>query len=187
MEALAARLTRFFLQNNYIEPEQAAWLQYGLTRRLMGLATFVLLLPVGAFLVGWPGAFLYVFTFRFLRTRTGGYHAATPHGCLLSSLCSMVAALTLARAVSSRLVCAGLLFGAALLIALLAPANNAALHLSEEEIAAIRPRALARLAVVVLAGCALLCGSVMLANCVAVSLLAVAALLVFSNLGLGTQ
>ena len=34
---------------------------------------------------------------------------------------------------------------------------------------------------------ALLCGSVMLANCVAVSLLAVAALLVFSNLGLGTQ
>ena len=32
MEALAARLTRFFLQNNYIEPEQAAWLQYGLTR-----------------------------------------------------------------------------------------------------------------------------------------------------------
>ena len=56
-----------------------------------------------------------------------------------------------------------------------------------EEIAAIRPRALARLALAVLAGCALLCGSIMLANCVAVSLLAVAALLVFSNLGLGTQ
>lgn len=80
-----------------------------------------------------------------------------------------------------------LLFGAALLIALLAPANNAALHLSEEEIAAIRPRALARLALAVLAGCALLCGSIMLANCVAVSLFAIAALLVFSNLGLGTQ
>ena len=153
----------------------------------MGLATFVLLLPVGAFLVGWPGACPLCFHLPFSPHPHRRLPRATPHGCLLSSLCSMVAALTLARAVSSRLVCAVLLFGAALLIALLAPANNAALHLSEEEIAAIRPRALARLAIVVLAGCALLCGSVMLANCVAVSLLAVAALLVFSNLGLGTQ
>ena len=119
---------------------------------------------------------------------TNGENSRTlPLKDLSDSQIQLLMDLTRARAVSSRLVCAGLLFGAALLIARLAPANNAALHLSEEESAAIRPRALARLAIVVLAGCALLCGSVMLANCVAVSLLAVAALLVFSNLGLGTQ
>ena len=30
MEALAARIAAFCLQKNYIEPDQIAWLQYGL-------------------------------------------------------------------------------------------------------------------------------------------------------------
>ena len=49
MEALAARIAAFCLQKHYIEPDQIAWLQYGLMRRLMGMVTFLLLLPVGAF------------------------------------------------------------------------------------------------------------------------------------------
>lgn len=50
MEALAARIAAFCLQKHYIKPDQIAWLQYGLMRRLMGMVTFLLLLPVGAFL-----------------------------------------------------------------------------------------------------------------------------------------
>lgn len=38
MEALAKRLIEFFLQRHYIESDQAEWLQYGLTRRMMGTA-----------------------------------------------------------------------------------------------------------------------------------------------------
>ena len=53
MEALAARIAAFCLQKHYIEPDQIAWLQYGLMRRLMGMVTFLLLLPVGAFFDGW--------------------------------------------------------------------------------------------------------------------------------------
>ena len=49
MEALAAGIAAFCLQKHYIEPNQIAWLQYGLMRRLMGMVTFLLLLPVGAF------------------------------------------------------------------------------------------------------------------------------------------
>ena len=37
MEALAARIAAFCLQKHYIEPDQIAWLQYGLMRRLMGI------------------------------------------------------------------------------------------------------------------------------------------------------
>ena len=44
MEALAARIAAFCLQKHYIEPDQIAWLQYGLMRRLMGMVTFLLLL-----------------------------------------------------------------------------------------------------------------------------------------------
>lgn len=53
MEALAAGIAAFCLQKHYIEPNQIAWLQYGLMRRLMGMVTFLLLLPVGAFFDGW--------------------------------------------------------------------------------------------------------------------------------------
>lgn len=187
MEALSKRLTRFFLQRHYIESGQAEWLQYGLTRRMMGLLTFVLLLPVGAIFVGWLGSFLYVLTFRFLRTRTGGYHARTPHGCLLSSLGTMVLSLTLAKSISSPILSAIILIVPAFYILMFAPANNAALHLTEIEIAAIRPKVVLRIAVVVLPGAALLCFRASLANCIAVSVLAVASMLLFSNCGFGTQ
>ena len=71
MEALAARIAAFCLQKHYIEPDQIAWLQYGLMRRLMGMVTFLLLLPVGAFFDGWRSTFLFLLVFRFIRMRTG--------------------------------------------------------------------------------------------------------------------
>lgn len=187
METLAARVTRFFLQKHYIEPEQAEWFQYGLARRMIAFLTFLLLLPVGAILIGWIGSFLYLYTFRFLRTQTGGYHAKTPHGCLLTSLGTMFAALTLAKIFHSPLLIGAVLFAAALCIFVLAPANNASLHLAANEIAAIRPRVRLRLACVVLISCLLLYICVPLASCMAASLLVVAVMLVLTNLGLGAQ
>lgn len=140
METLAASVTRFFLQKHYIESEQAEWFQYGLTRRMIGGFTFLLLLPVGAILAGWIGSFLYLYTFHFLRTRTGGYHAKTPHGCLLVSLCTMLVALILAKFLTNAFFGVIVLFGSAVCIFVLAPANSAAIHLTTSEIVAIRPR-----------------------------------------------
>lgn len=187
METLAAKVTRFFLQKHYIEPDQAEWFQYGLARRMIGFLTFLLLLPVGAILVGWIGSFLYLYTFRFLRTQTGGYHAKTPHGCLVTSLCTMFAALTLAKILRDPLFTGIVLFTAALCIFVLAPANNASLHLATNEIAAIRPRVRLRLACVVLISCLVLYICAPLASCMAVSLLEVAVMLVLTNLGAGAQ
>lgn len=187
METLAARVTSFFLQKHYIKPEQAEWFQYGLTRRMIGFLTLLLLLPIGAILVGWIGSFLYLYTFRFMRTRTGGYHAKTPHGCLLISLATMFAALTLAKKLHSPFLVGTVLFASALCIFVLAPANNASLHLTSNEIAAIRPRVRLRLACVVLISCLLLYICAPLASCMAVALLAVAVMLVLTNSGVGAQ
>ena len=187
METLAARVTRFFLQKHYIEPEQTEWFQYGLTRRMIGFLTFLLLLPIGAILVGWIGSFLYLYTFRFMRTRTGGYHAKTPHGCLLTSLGTMFAAPTLAKKLHSPFLVGTVLFASALCIFVLAPANNASLHLASNEITAIRPRVRLRLACVVLISCLLLYICAPLASCMAVALLAVAVMLVLTNSGVGAQ
>ena len=130
---------------------------------------------------------VYLYTFRFLRTRTGGYHAKTPHGCLLISLATMFAALGLAKTFHSPLFVGAVLFAAALCIFALAPANNASLHLTANEIAAIQPRVRLRLAGTVLMGGLLLYICAPLASCMAVSLLAVAVMLVLANSGLGAQ
>ena len=137
MEALAARIAAFCLQKHYIEPDQIAWLQYGLMRRLMGMVTFLLLLPVGAFFDGWGSTFLFLLVFRFIRMQTGGYHAKTPAGCLLGSTFTMIVSLEFAKRLHpvSNLIC---LAAASILILRLAPANNAALHLSEDELVAVR-------------------------------------------------
>lgn len=136
MEALAARIAAFCLQKHYIESDQIAWLQYGLTSRLMGVVTFLLLLPVGAFLGGWESTFLFLLIFRFLRTRTGGFHAKTPSACFFCSAFTMIVSLEFAKRLCPiwDMVC---LITGTFLIIKLAPANNAALHLNIEEFAAI--------------------------------------------------
>ena len=87
MEHLAETMTDFFLQHKYITEEQTEWCRYMLVKNMMSIASLVLLLPLGTLIVGWGGVLFYTFVFRFLRERTGGYHAKTPHGCLLSSVC----------------------------------------------------------------------------------------------------
>lgn len=136
MEALAARIAAFCLQKHYIESDQIAWLQYGLTSRLMGVVTFLLLLQVGAFLGGWESTFLFLLIFRFLRTRTGGFHAKTPSACFFCSAFTMIVSLEFAKRLCPiwDMVC---LITGTFLIIKLAPANNAALHLNIEEFAAI--------------------------------------------------
>lgn len=187
METLAVKVTHFFLQKHYIESDQAEWFQYGLVRRMMGSLTFLLLLPIGAILVGWGSSFFYLLAFRFLRTRTGGYHSKTPHGCLLASLSTMLIALSLANFIQTPFIGSVVLFGAALFIVAFAPANNASLHLTADELAAIRPRGWLRLGVVLFVGYLFLQIYMPIGSCVAVSLLAVAAMLILANLGFGVQ
>ena len=86
MEHLAETMTDFLLRHKYITEEQAEWCHYMLVKKMMSITSLVLL-PLGALIVGWGGALFYTFVFRFLRERTGGYHAKTPHGCLFSSVC----------------------------------------------------------------------------------------------------
>ena len=103
MEALAARIATFCLQKHYIESDQIAWLQYGLTSRLIGVVTFMLLLPIGAFFGGWESTFLFLLIFRFLRTRTGGFHAKTPSACFFCSAFTMIVSLEFAKAIVSNM------------------------------------------------------------------------------------
>ena len=103
MEHLAETMTDFLLRRKYITEEQTEWCHYMLIKNIMSIASLVLLLPLGALIVGWGGTLFYTFVFRFLRARTGGYHAKTPHGCLLGSVCCQSVMLFLSAHSPTRL------------------------------------------------------------------------------------
>lgn len=186
MEALAARIATFCLQKHYIESDQIAWLQYGLTSRLIGVVTFMLLLPIGAFFGGWESTFLFLLIFRFLRTRTGGFHAKTPSACFFCSAFTMIVSLEFAKRLCPiwDMVC---LITGTFLIIKLAPANNAALHLNIEEFTAIQRRIVLRLSTVMLFVLLLWIFNEPLAYQGISAILAVAGTLLASKLGFGMQ
>lgn len=120
-----------------------------LIKNIMSIASLVLLLPLGALIVGWGGTLFYTFVFRFLRARTGGYHAKTPHGCLLGSVCCQSVMLFLSAHMPDPVVSAFIAGFSCLSIALFGPANHPELHLSEKELKALQPRIYIRLLIVV--------------------------------------
>lgn len=187
MKLLVDNLTYILLQRHDIEPEQAEWMRYALLRRLTSLVTFLILLPVGMLLVGLIRATLFIFTFRFLRTRTGGYHARTAIGCFAASLSTMLISLVIARNVSSCGVSVGVFLVALSLIWVLAPANNIYLHLSKDEISAIRSKLKIRIVIVFSLGCALLPLNICSANCVIGATASVGIMLLLSAIGFGIQ
>ena len=99
MEQVVKHMTHWLLKKHLIVPEQSEWCHYMLMQSTMSILSLCLLLPVSAAIVGVWGSVFYTATFRILRQRTGGYHARTPHGCLLVSfvlqvLFSLLAAAT---------------------------------------------------------------------------------------------
>lgn len=155
----------------------------------MNLLSFLLLAPAGALLVGWRGSLLFAAGFRFLRVCTGGYHAKTPYGCLFCSVCMQTAALLAARQLHSFFFWGAAALISACVILKLAPANNAALHLSPEEMAALYPFIRARAAGLILLGewLLLLPNSALWGRCAVAALGADAMFLILSACGLGIQ
>ena len=52
MEHLAETMTDFFLRHKYITEEQTEWCRYMLVKNMMSVASLVLLLPLGTWIVG---------------------------------------------------------------------------------------------------------------------------------------
>lgn len=153
----------------------------------MSVLSLCLLIPIGSLIVGWIGSILYTFTFRFLRARTGGYHAKTPHGCLITSVILQILFLSLSICMpdASLFIFVAIISG--LSIALIGPVNHPELHLSSAEMSALRPRIYLRVAFILIAFSLILFVNPIWAGCIAFSTFSVALLLAFSAYGFGVQ
>lgn len=182
MEQMVEHMTHWLLKKHLIVLEQAEWCHYMLIRYMLSFLSLCLLLPVSAAIVGVCGAIFYTATFRILRQRTGGYHARTPHGCLLVSFAMQVLFSLLAAATKDVPVLTMVILLSEVAIVLLGPANHPELHLSAKELKAIKPRMYGRQAIVFLVYVvALLMHQGMIASCIAMATFAVAVLLAIAH------
>ena len=124
MEQVVKHMTHWLLKKHLIVPEQSEWCHYMLMQSTMSILSLCLLLPVSAAIVGVWGSVFYTATFRILRQRTGGYHARTPHGCLLVSFVLQVLFSLLAAATKDLYVLTTVILLSEVAIFLLGPANH---------------------------------------------------------------
>lgn len=175
-------MTEWLLKKHYIVLEQSEWCHYMLIQCMMSFLSLCLLLPVSAAIVGVWGAVFYTAVFRVLRQRTGGYHARTPHGCLLASLTIQILFSLLAAATQNIVVSATVILLSEAAIFLLGPANHPELHLDARELKAVKPRMYVRQFLVLLGySVALLSHHVLIASCIAMAVFAVAVLLAVAH------
>lgn len=133
MEAIVEKLVSYCITNGYVDSNNEDWLRYGIEVRLATLYVLIPLFVLACFLSGLQCAIPFFASFFFLKRFTGGYHAKTPHGCLLVSLLLEVFFLTV---IHPRLNSVGILLidlFCFISIFLLAPYNHPGLHLTTEE------------------------------------------------------
>lgn len=182
MEQTAKRLVAHWVQKGILDESEAEWCVYGLLSRITTASTLSVVVILGAIVSNFLYALVFTTAFLFLRVRTNGHHAKTYLACLFHSILIEIGSLILVPFL--RLPFALLLVGLSnLIIISLAPANNDSIHLTVEEVAALRPRILIRLATVDLTYILLLLIDSLFANCIVFALIADATLLALASPG----
>lgn len=187
MEQLSHKISLYMLRHDLIQDNQLIWCQYMVTHRLMGFISCILLVPLGAIISNFSCSLFFFFFFRFLRSRTGGFHAKTPHGCIIFSTMNHLFFLFLIRSLFTPLSLLIVLIPTLIIILVLSPANNAKLHLSCIEYAALKPKILFRVLLSSALAGILSYINIEIASAITMSLLSVAFLLILFYLGYGQQ
>lgn len=136
MEAIVERIVEKCIQSDLIEESQRDWMAYSLQRKFMNFGGFFILVCFGILVAPLPQVILLNFGLAFLREKTNGLHMPTVFSCFITSLfCEYACLYLIDRLQSSTIAAAITLFiVSAMLILILAPCNNSAMHCSNEEL-----------------------------------------------------
>ena len=136
MEAIVERIVVKCIQSELIEESQRDWMAYSLQRKFMNFGGFFILVCFGTLVAPLPQVILLNFGLALLREKTNGLHMPTVFSCFITSLfCEYTCLYLIDRLQSSTIAAAITLFiVSAMLILILAPCNNSAMHCSNEEL-----------------------------------------------------
>ena len=137
MDEVAKKIADFCVKNELVEQGMFEWCVYSIEKKLVTFSTWVVLIFIGACLFGFQCVLCFTLGFLVLRRRTNGYHAKTYIGCLLGSILIECNSIFMVRNLSME--------GIVLIIALsnliilkVAPVNNEQIHLTVDEMNAMK-------------------------------------------------
>lgn len=131
-------LTGIALRKGIIVEEDTPWFQYSLERRILSLFGFVIFLIEGLAITSPAKAGAFLFTFYFLRSSTGGYHAKSRFLCIILSCICELAFLLLSNVISSEITEMLIFMACVTAILRVTPLNHPNMHLTGEEIQACK-------------------------------------------------
>ena len=174
MEAIGKKVIQKWVTKGYISEDEAEICLYNLICFIFTLSVFCLLTLVGTLLGECSNTIVLITTILFLRTYTNGYHCKSCVACMILSL--IVTLLSLHIIPILNLVAAWILmFVSSIIILNHAPTNSPQMHLSEDEIAAMRKHIRTRLLVLAVLFLLLLFFNIEKAYCIVMAVTVVAA------------
>lgn len=135
------------IQNKYVEPEKAPWLQYILEKWITSTISYVVLVILGLLIVNPATMISFLISFCSLRTVTNGFHASSFGRCLLYSVIGeLIFLIILPTLLNKTMIFVGS-FVSFMLILCCSPYNHPHMNLSNKEILACRKCARKRLTI----------------------------------------
>lgn len=181
MERLAQRIVNHWHKKGYIAQDEIAWCLYGLLNRLTTALTGIIIFAVGCFVSSWSNVLLFLFCVMFLRKYSNGYHASSFGKCFCITLTVSTLSLIAAPYVN-KVLAAILLIISSIVIVKYAPVNSDALHLSGDEMQAMRKKTRINLLILCMAEVAFLAIDRIKANCIVLAIAMVAMLIIAAKI-----
>lgn len=124
----------------YIKADNSEWCVYILENRFFSYLCFLAFFLLGSLVFPPLGVLAFLGCLMLIRRNAGGYHCTTTGRCLLLSVLAVCLGLFAARALVPHATAQLLLLLVSTLALVRAPVNQAALHLSRQELAGNRKR-----------------------------------------------
>ena len=146
MEVFARHIVQQWENKGYISAEEVDWCLYGLLNRLTTLFTALSAFILGSIVLNWQNTMTFLLCVLALRKYSNGYHAKHYLNCFALTLMIVFVSLSLVNHLNH--IIATILFSiSSMIIFEFAPTNSSSLHLSTQEMKAMRGKVRVRLAV----------------------------------------
>lgn len=186
MNSISSRVTRFCLQMNLIDDDQAEWCIYSVQTFLINSSGFLFLMVIGILLAPWPQVLVLNLGVAFLRSKAGGLHMPTPLSCFLVSLLFEAGSLLALPFISLKTAICLLALSVGVLWST-GPCNNQSIHCSDDELIIMKCELKKRLSMFVIVTLVLFILTPFVANAMVTAAAVVSVSVALSKAGLGIQ
>lgn len=141
MQFVTDWIVKMCLNNQIIIEQQIPWFKYGIQKRVSSIVVMIPFFVLSTLLANLGAAIAFIISFYLIRSSTNGYHAKTPLMCLILSIIYVLVFMGLFYRILNKPATYIITIVSFIIIFLLAPFDNVAMHFSNEEIMACRKKA----------------------------------------------